>query len=652
MKTTTKLSLLAAAFLLMLAGCTNNFTSTDPSNKAFAKNVENGANGKILKVERVAENGKYTDGASRVTVTFSYPVDLQSAKDSITFTKLKTVTNATDPVSLEAKPLVIPMDEVTGDKNNTKELHFKFPATEYNNKFFVKVVGATLKAASTDQKMDQDEDGVQGEKDDDTYGKVFDLGSPVGTYGIDYLDKGANNETISDIFDSADHLPPGTNRIAFKRGLKADYTSDVQLHSYVTHIAVSNAYDNGDDLFSVKKYGITKEIFEQLVKDHIVVEQYVGNKWEKVNTDFKYVSSNTSSLYRQVVSAITVNENVPIRAKVVNINKLSAASTLYKYTLKYTLNATHDNSEALLTKTSGRKLGFGTLPASTLDIFSPVAGLVEVEFTIPSTFQDAVYDTASSSSKDVMLKVNTDGYIDGYKGFDTATLTRESFVLKVRVEELAMRYTSRNTFSHSGITSNAKLDGISSLSLNEQPVNILNVTSFTNSMPNRYYAGTVNKFSLYYDDAGIAGLPVEKDKLQKLEWDTKRSIFNSIQSLYNDVQSHTKPFSAYGTEPLTKAFYQELKRAGKSDNDIQQFIHHVLQNIINDGWSDFTSAGELTRIFPLDIYISPKVQTASFNGIISGSTTSTTIPALNFSQPSASTGDALILAGWAKKSIN
>lgn len=40
MKTTAKLSLLAAAFLLMIAGCANNFTPTEPSKDSFAKNVE------------------------------------------------------------------------------------------------------------------------------------------------------------------------------------------------------------------------------------------------------------------------------------------------------------------------------------------------------------------------------------------------------------------------------------------------------------------------------------------------------------------------------------------------------------------------------------------------------------------------------------
>ena len=180
MKTTAKLSLLAAAFLLVLASCTNNFTPTAPAENAFAKNVENKNNQVSTQLRVVSISGitRYGDESGyRATVTFSKPVDVESVKKAVHVRQLKPLTEEGNPQL--GDELTLEWLTTTVNSEPTAEVSFKIVTTS-TMAVYVSVKGDTVKAAGTDQKMDQDRDNEQGEstdsyKGDDDYNEILPL---------------------------------------------------------------------------------------------------------------------------------------------------------------------------------------------------------------------------------------------------------------------------------------------------------------------------------------------------------------------------------------------------------------------------------------------------------------------------------------------
>lgn len=669
MKTTIKLALLTTTFLLALAGCKNNFNPTNPSPDSFAKNVENGNvknSAKLKYMSGPTLNGRYKDESYRVAITFSVPVDLKSAKDAITFTRLKPVANSTDKAILEDSSISrITVDESIPDKDTSKIVYFKFPKDEYDKVLFMKIEGSMLKAAGSGQKMDQDEDGQQGESNDDNYGKVFKLdGTSITGYGkINYL---KYDNTLGSLFFSAAR--------SFKRRLDSSLASDAQFGSLVTHIVISNR-GSGTEFKSVEDYGISADDFKTLVQKHVVVEQYEDNKWSSIGgISFNYLNDTTSQYDKYLVSSISVKENVPIRARLVNIHEIKAKSTYYSYELKYTQNATSDNSVVLVAPvSSGKKPGY-ELGDSTLSVMRDTTKKqLTVIFTVPQTFYDAYYDADSKSLKNVDVN-KTGNFIDEYQGFDTTTLTKDNFVVRTKPDYHGVHPTITGAANELTYTSNQKLSinghevelvlKRSSQSLSNGEIIIKNIDSFANSNTNMYYADTVNSFIVHYD-IQYPGYS---------EWSAD-NFYRELKGLYDEVVAKKKAFEAVGEDsaelyyknPLTKKFYENVELILHDNDATRQFVHTAVKAVVEAGRSMFEAGGEIAggqithqvsgmsfASSDLVFYVAPKVKVAQFKGHVQGDPTNkVTIGPLDFKQSvdTLSDDDPLLNDGWLKVNI-
>ena len=254
MKTTAKLSLLAAAFLLVLASCTNNFTPTAPAENAFAKNVEN-KNDQVststrLRVVSISGITRYGDESGyRATVTFSKPVDVESVKKAVHVRQLKPLTEKGNPQL--GDELTLEWLTTTVNSEPTAEVSFKIVTTS-TMAVYVSVKGDTVKAAGTDQKMDQDRDNEQGEstdsyKGDDDYNEILPLGV---TYALSPASASATNIYVGNryyLYTTAsvtDFHSMLSSKISFERGKKADDVNTVVAENgdLVTHVVISNKY--------------------------------------------------------------------------------------------------------------------------------------------------------------------------------------------------------------------------------------------------------------------------------------------------------------------------------------------------------------------------------------------------------------------------
>lgn len=639
MKTTIKLALLASALLLALAGCKNTFTPTDPSPDSFAKNVEGGNAANALYVIDAVANGKYDTGEYRVTVKFSQPVDLETVTKAVTFYNLKDGLLST--AKSEKNGVVTGVskeDALVSD--NTKEVHFKLPKEAKDKKLWVEVVGKDLKAARSGQKMDQDRDGVQGESDDDFYAAAVNIGSPASSYGrIDNLDSGAANKTISAMFS-------GGTRFSFRKGLKEDLTADTSRPNIVTHIFFSNNNSTDSDFESLEKYGIDNEAFKNLLQKHIVVEQYVNNKWESIQTTFK--ESSNASYPRYLVGGISVGQDVSLRVRLVDIQDMkNIKSKKFEYKLKYTHDAHLSNSMVLLNENSGLTNGYEPLAASTLKLLLPTSqlGSQTLRFELPTTV--TLY--GKEGAKTVTPKQNSDNYYLGYKGFDTNTLKRECFITEITGAPIYIQY-KKNFTSSGGITKYLTLDfdlkdaclkegstvGMTSRSVVEY------VGDFTNTDTDHYFAGAVTQFCFTYDNV------FDTKKIS----DKMNQAFNALVQLYKDVHGYALDLDRYKYNDVTKALFKYLKdEMHIPENNALQFIDEGIKNTIDLKKDAFHQYVVYTSL-PLTLYISPEVQIAAFQGVISGSLEDVQVGPLNFKQFVSAPDDPLLSAGWQAVTFN
>ena len=662
MKTTAKLSLLAAAFLLMIAGCANNFTPTEPSKDSFAKNVEdkNAQTSKPLTTSGFSTPRKYSNGSDYlVTLTFSHPVDLSSIKTAVTFYKLKgNIPTTEKPQKEDTKIVFDVLDDV--NSKDVSQVHFKLKNVD-KVKVYAYVTGSAVKAAVTDQKMDQDEDKKQGEPVDDDYGKILNVGIVTGDWGnTDYLNMGASNTRISKT------LPFSISSISFETARKADNfgkEADPEGGTLVTHITVGNT-KTGDKYASETSCGIKYSDFESLLKNHVIVEQ-VGTKdgtgWEKVDTSFSYVSEDGHPYKGKFVSAITVKPETMLRVRFKDIQKIEVRSDHYEYQLKYTTNAhasdalAMETSKLLLEKdNSGKKVMFSaTLPASNLKAKKGTNKTVTLTYTVPSKFENAVF--ANKAARDVKL-MTKDGYIIGeYKGFDTSSLKKENFkLIGNNISGTAVNtYTAKRAYSANGIT--ATLSVRKSGSASGGTAVLRDITALGNSTERssseKYYADVTNTVTFAYDVVYTNNGAVSAE-----------GFYDDLNSLYNLAKSDT---TVYTTNDLTKVFCTTVKSENMliSEPDILSFIHGAVGDVLGKGKDDFVANGQVTTDIPevqsplyLYLYLSPAVKTHSFKGMYNNGKEDVInypIPAFSFAKVQPTSQDKFEREdGWLRLAVN
>jgi len=653
MKTTAKLSLLAAAFLLVLAGCANNFSPTEPSQTAFKKNVENtnSETNKPLKVSgSIGDIQKYSDDNSySVTVTFNHPVDLNSVKAAVKFYKLTakdTDGNATVGSELGSEALIAGLDPA-----NTTVVRFKINAKDTG--VYAYITGAKLKAAGTDQKMDQDEDKKQGEDIDDDYGETFNLGAPAEDYGnASYLNKGAGNIMVTSI------LPA----ISFQRARKGENNGkevDPQGGNLVTHITVENA-KSGDKYTSETLHGVSNDEFGRLLKTYVVVEQpAAGEKtgWEKVGTSFTYVTEDGHDFNGHWVSAIAVKPETQLRVRFVGIRNIKVSSTYYKYPLKYTTDAYATDELAMRNllkeeNDSGKKVGFSAvLKSDTLVAKKAPNQTIEVTFTVPASFASAVF--ANDSARNVEL-MDKDSYIvGGYKGLDTSTLKKDNFKLKATGVNptVTNTYTASKIYSDNGITATLSLtkdnncgNGTAVL----KDITALGNTGAHTSL--NYYADVINKVTIAYDI-----VYPESGK-----W-TAKDFYAALKASHERAEKES--VDIYANDPLITSFYNTVKTNYPMHPDwrIKQFVHRVVGDAVKGGEASFAENGNVVNSpapspsGSLDLYVSRDVKTVAFKGKYHNGTEyveNYDIPSFGFGKPLPTSDDNFEREGWLKLRVN
>lgn len=657
MKTTAKLSLLAAVFLLMIAGCANNFTPTEPSKDSFAKNVENknAQTSKPLTTSGFSTPQKYSNGSDYlVTLTFSHPVDLSSIKTAVKFYKLKGDIATTEKAQTGTTIVFDVLDDV--NSKNVSQVHFKLKDVD-KVKVYAYVTGSAVKTADTDQKMDQDEDKEQGEQVDDDYGAVLEVGTPVGTYGNDsYLLK-ASPVTLAGLFKQGitDYLFFGNEN----NWLDSDKQKG-ELGSLVTHIIAKNE-KVGDKVRTLNTWGISDKDYGDLLNNYIEVEAFTGNGWTKI-TPIKFEQKTVNNESWWVAALSGFDAGTPIRANVVNIDKLTVptAKSNYSYILKYNLNCNASATETLFTSSSGHKVGFSATladykTADNKDVLEAKkvanTNTITLTYTVPSEFKNAVF--ANKAARDVKL-MTKDGYIVGeYKGFNTSSLKKENFKVG-KLCTFTTQYKSKSGFYNDGIRASLSLNRV--LRSRYLVMVISNITALGNSTElsatKKYYADVTNTVTFAYNDVPSGfKLPEGKDE-EKSIYD---GIYDALKALYNNGPSVDK----YKSDSLTVSFFKQLKETytTKTESEILNFIDKAVKNALDNNKDVFTSNGSLSHkegIGAMNLYLSPAVTTHSFKGMYNNGTEDVInypIPAFSFGKVQAESKDQLLREGWARISV-
>ncbi|UTC49380.1 hypothetical protein [Treponema vincentii] len=656
MKTTAKLSLLAAAFLLVLASCTNNFTPTAPAENAFAKNVEN-KNDQVstrLRVVSISGITRYGDESGyRATVTFSKPVDVESVKKAVHVRQLKPLTEKGNPQL--GDELTLEWLTTTVNSEPTAEVNFKIVTTS-TMAVYVSVKGDTVKAAGTDQKMDQDRDNEQGEstdsyKGDDDYNEILELGvtiasSPTSAPGNIYVGNRYYLYTTASGTRKVNTILSG--KVSFERGKKADDVNTVVAENgdLVTHVVISNDDWDPNKFYSEEFYGITKEDFEAFVNKHVVVEQFTDKEWKQVRANFVTDTTTTSSFYRKLVAAVSpVTENTVMRVRFKDIRDIAVKSSDYEYALRYTTDAhATDNADTtpLIRANSGVKAGVIVFSKGSAFTHSWKAGN-KVTLTLnPNAF--TYYDERERTIAPVLEKDKT--YSLSYTGFVPGTLSKDHFKFDGNVT-----FTAENTY--------AETSGISKTFLDDYPY----TKRFTVRVPLKLVKAPsvskqvqVDSFSFEPSDINVYPnaandkltltymyTPFTADENKQLKLDGK-AFKKALNGLYDSVlyNSTYDKYTTYQSNPLTQAFCAEVaskvedavnakNRQIKWDNPswtdsdlisdseknkaIYSYVADIIEEYTNRSFYDYnvTAAPVKATTFP-NLYVSPAVKTAAFKG--------------------------------------
>ena len=658
MKTTAKLSLLAAAFLLVLASCTNNFTPTAPAENAFAKNVENKNNQVSTQLRVVSISGitRYGDESGyRATVTFSKPVDVESVKKAVHVRQLKPLTEKGNPQL--GDELTLEWLTTTVNSEPTAEVSFKIVTTS-TMAVYVSVKGDTVKAAGTDQKMDQDRDNEQGEstdsyKGDDDYNEILPLGvtyalSPASASGTNiYVGNRYYLYTTASGTRKVNTILSG--KVSFERGKKADDVNTVVAENgdLVTHVVISNEYQWDPNKFdSEESYGITKEDFEAFVNKHVVVEQFTDKEWKPVTANFVTDTTTTSSFYRKLVAAVSpVTENTKMRVRFKDIRDIAVKSSDYEYALRYTTDAhATDNADTtpLIRANSGVKAGVivfrkGSAFTHSWDADNKVALTLN-----PNAF--TYYDEEERTITPVLEKDKT--YSLSYTGFVPGTLSKDHFKFDGNVT-----FTAEHTYKETSGISKTFLDYSYTKRFTVRvPLKLVKAPSVSKQVQVDSFSFEPSDINVYPNAANdkltltYMYTPFTADENKQLKLDGA-AFEKALNELYKRVQYNSTyyKYTTYKSDPLTQAFCAKVASVVESavnaknqqimvdnpswtpsdlisdsekDNAIYSYVADIIEEYTtNRSFYDYnvTAAPVKATTFP-NLYVSPAVKTAAFKG--------------------------------------
>jgi len=633
MKTTIKLGLCAAAFLLMFAGCSNAVKPTTVAKDSFRGNADahNNSPAEILEISSTSVvPTKYGDADNKylIEVTFSKPVT-DSVKNAITFNAL------TPSGAIDKAPTIgsaVPAD-ITADGTVARCV-----VTGKDIVVWMKVTGSAVEAVNG-RHLNLDSDTIEGEVDDDDYYKPFVLGTPTGILGATrYLNNGNANDTYGSW-----NLNPSFELASTDIDSSTHKPKDPSLGTLVNRAEIT---------FNPENNGVTADSITGILKDHLRIEQYVNGEWKEVTTTFTYNNATTPA-DRKWTAPLTLNSDTKVRYKWIGLRsmpKLKHTDTKYQYDMKYAMKC--DIADIVVPisaneKNTNRKaMEFDFWNAtSVMDAKKATDGITGIDLKLnlaANTFDTSFIDKTLASVQVTPKKDTGNNYFVDFAGFDESVLKKENFKIVYTGGKYSYSYSKPGLSDKGGVKLTSAVDFRWNMKLTEDQIKGselaitgVEVYGADSTAISTYPKAVRTKVSLRYTDMIYTKAQAKKilqDDLKNLE---SKCVTNFYNAVYNKV-------------PVDEKKNKSLKEA-----QAWQFVNAALTEFIKEvDAATFNVTEDDYAASTVNFYISPEVKIAKFTGVYQDGTNKKdiTVPALGFGARTPQ-DDQYANAGWVKVTI-
>ena len=632
MKTTIKLGLCAAAFLLMFAGCSNAVKPTTVAKDSFRGNADahNNDSGEILKISSTSLPTKYGDADNKylIEVTFSKPVT-DSVKNAITFNAL------TPSGAIDKAPTIgstVPVD-ITADGTVARCV-----VTGKDISVWMKVTGSAVEAVNG-RHLNLDGDTIEGEVDDDDYYKPFALGTPTGILGnTNYLNNGSANGVYAGFA-----LTPLFKTAATDLDSSTHQAKDPSLGTLINRVEIT---------FDSEAHGVKADDISGIIKDHLRIEQYVNGEWKEVPATFTYAAAD-----KKWTAPLTLNSNTQVRYKWIGLRsmpKLKHTDTKYQYDMKYSMAC--DIADIVVpdfgneTDTNRKATEFAFWNAtSVMEAKKATDGTTGIDLKLKLAAnpfsQSPIFISKTLASVSVTPKKDTgDNYFVDFAGFDESVLKKENFKIVYTGGKYSYSYSKPGLNDKGGVHLGLTVDFNWKMQLTENQIKGselaitgVEVYGADSTAISTYPKAVRSKVSLRYTDIVYTKAQAKKflqDDLKDLE---SKCVTDFYKAVYDKV-------------PVDEKKNKSLKEALA-----WQFVNAALTEFTNEVNASSFNVDEVaadTAPATVDFYISPEVKIAKFTGVYQDGANKKdiTVPALGFGARTPQ-DDQYANAGWVKVTI-
>lgn len=331
MKTTIKLGMLTAAFLLAFASCSNIVKDPVAATDDVAKSVvtEHATAGKGFTVTEIKGNyygdiAATTNAHYQVKITFSYRPDEDSVKEGVTFKTLKNKIPA-DSYSMPDVKDTFKADAVQFVGN---EVYFTFNKTLGDIKHLYVFVDAAKVKAVNGAQLNHDGDDKQGEVGDDSYAMLLNTdASLVGNKNYEQELSGENDTWNNN----------KTNKTwALTAEIGVDPTVSGEEKYMLKRVKLSLADLPYSVDYKAEDYDAMANSLTGHINNHVKIEEYdwKEGKWNPVTASFSYVSAD-----KAWYASVSIPAGHYARAKFIDRDKAEkyTGKKLRGYDIKYTL---------------------------------------------------------------------------------------------------------------------------------------------------------------------------------------------------------------------------------------------------------------------------------------------------------------------------
>ena len=415
MKTTIKLGMLAAAFLLTFASCSNMVKDPVAVDNAAAKSVVTGhtTEAKGFKVTEIkgyvyGDTANSSNAQYQVQVKFSYRPD-EKTLHGVTF---RTLNKQTGTDAAYAVPTV--KETLTPDKTEVVDgtVYFTFNRKSTDIVNLLVFVKADKVMAENGAKLDHDGDTAFGEADDDSYAEIINKNGD--TLGIEnyFHELGVNSagQNKTWMINSVTFATNASSTGADKNMLK---------QVILTPATIDGVKDTDLKAFNS---GLTTEI-----NNRVTLEEYdwQNAKWVELSKPTFSYSSITNNWTAAV--SISAGRYARILFKGRDTAKAYTDKKLRDYSIKYTL----DNEVSPIYQLGAHSTDYSKSSdvatwfwKGTDMVVTKETGLVRIKFNRSTTTTFETYGTAWNT---VSIQNVLAGKKTLFKGFDRDTVTKENF---------------------------------------------------------------------------------------------------------------------------------------------------------------------------------------------------------------------------------